>query len=119
LLSNPPVGDTASLQSVMNARILYSSCIDEGTIEREGTEPVLSRINTDLGGWPILQGASWDSSKFNLSNLLFKLRQYNHNIIFKINSDTDETNSSVANILVREIQFFYLNVNRSLSMVSF
>ena len=87
----------------MSARILYSSCIDEGMIELEGVEPVLSRINTELGGWPILQGASWDSSTFNLSNLFFKLQQYNHNIVFKINSDTDETTSSVANIFVRDI----------------
>ncbi len=83
----------------MNARLLYDTCINETKIETDGIEPVLSLIN-ELGGWPILQGSSWNSSTFNLSNLLLKLRQYNYNIIFRINTDTDEKNSSATNILV-------------------
>ncbi len=92
--------ETEELRSVTNARRLYSSCIDEANIEREGIDPILFLINTEFGGWPILQGSSWDSSTFNLSNLLLKLRQYNYNIIFRINTDTDEKNSSATNILV-------------------
>ncbi|CAF4027283.1 unnamed protein product, partial [Rotaria sp. Silwood1] len=71
---------------VMNARILYSSCINETNIEKEGIDPVLLLINTQFGGWPILQASSWNSSTFNLINLLLKLHQYNNNFIFSISS---------------------------------
>jgi hypothetical protein len=100
LLSTTPTNETDELKCVMNARLLYDSCVNEEQIETQGIEPVLSLINTDFGGWPILQGSSWNSSMFNLSNLLLKLRQYNYNIIYKINTDTDEKNSSITNIVV-------------------
>ncbi|CAF2564816.1 unnamed protein product [Rotaria sp. Silwood2] len=100
LLSTISTNETDGLQSVINARILYRSCIDEKKIEIEGIDPVLSLINTKFGGWPILQGSSWNSSMFNLTNLLLKLRQYSYNIIFQIYSDVDEKNSSATNILI-------------------
>ncbi|CAF3611902.1 unnamed protein product [Rotaria sp. Silwood1] len=100
LLSTISTNETGKLQSVINARVLYSSCIDEENIEIEGIDPVLSLINTHFGGWPILQGLSWNSSMFNLTNLLLKLRQYNYNIIFSISSTIDEKNSSATNILI-------------------
>lgn len=85
-----------------NARLLYSTCLDEAQIETEGNEPVLSLISAEFGGWPILQGSSWDNSTFNLSNTLLKLREYNYNIIYSIVSQTDEKNSSAMNILVTD-----------------
>ncbi|CAF3932616.1 unnamed protein product [Rotaria sordida] len=94
--------ETVKLQSVMNARILYSSCINQTNIEIEGIDPVLSLINTQFGGWPILQGSSWNSSTFNLTNLLFKLHQYNYDFIFSIASEIDEKNSSATTILIRQ-----------------
>ncbi|CAF4830699.1 unnamed protein product [Rotaria sp. Silwood1] len=100
LLSITPTDEINKLQSVTNARVLYSSCIDETKIEIEGIDPVLSLINKKFGGWPILQGLSWNSSIFNLTNLLLNLRQYSYNMIFQIYSDVDEKNSSATNILV-------------------
>jgi predicted metalloendopeptidase len=87
---------------VTNARRLYRSCIDEANIEIEGVDPVLSLINKEFGGWPILHGLAWNSSTFDFSNLLLKLRQYNYNIIYKINTETDEKNSSATDIVVSE-----------------
>ncbi|CAF1200289.1 unnamed protein product [Rotaria sordida] len=94
--------ETVKLQSVMNARILYSSCINQTNIEIEGIDPVLSLINTQFGGWPMLQGLSRNSSTFNLTNLLFKLHQYNYDFIFSISSEIDEKNSSATTILIRQ-----------------
>jgi len=103
LLSTTPANETDELQCVINARILYSSCVDEAKIETDGFLPVLSVLETEFGGWPILQGSSWNGSTFSLSNLLLKLRQYNYNIIFRINTDVDEKNSSSTDIAVSEI----------------
>lgn len=100
LLSSTSANETDELQCVINARLLYSTCIDEAMIEMNGTEPILSLIKTEFGDWPILQGSSWDNETFNLSNLLRKLRQYNYNIIFRINTDVDEKNSSATIIAV-------------------
>jgi hypothetical protein len=102
LLSSTSDNETDELKPVINARVLYSSCINEEQIETEGIDPVLTLINKEFGGWPILLGSSWNSSTFNLSNLLLKLRQYNYNIIYRINTDTDEKNSSITDTVVRE-----------------
>jgi hypothetical protein len=68
-------------KAITNARHLYISCIDEYTIEKEGIDRILSLINTEFGGWPILQGSTWDESTFNFSQLWLKLSQY-HNFVF-------------------------------------
>jgi hypothetical protein len=88
----------------MNAHRLYDTCINETQIEEDGSQRVLTLIN-ELGGWPILEGPSWNMTSFNLSTLLFRLRQYNYNIIYRINTDVDEKNSSVTNIVVSSIDY--------------
>lgn len=100
LLSTTPENATDELHCVTNARALYSSCVDEEKIDADGTDHILSLINTEFGGWPILQGSSWNNATFNLSNLLLKLRQYNYNIIYRIGTDVDEKNSSLTDIVI-------------------
>ena len=60
--------------------------MDEARIEMDGVEPVLSIVNDEFGGWPILQGAAWNESTFNLSDLLLKLRKYDDGIIFSVDT---------------------------------
>ncbi|CAF0813568.1 unnamed protein product [Rotaria sordida] len=93
LLTPPLRNDSNEPKAVTNARILYHSCIDEQNIEDDGVYLILSLVNKEFGGWPILQGSSWDNSTFNLLNLLLKLRQYNNDIIFGIGTSIDEKNS--------------------------
>ena len=100
LLSTTSANKNDDLKSVINARALYSSCIDEEKIELVGIEPVLSLINTEFGGWPILQGSSWNSTTFDLANLLLTLRQYDYNFIFGMGTGIDEKNSSTTYIRV-------------------
>ncbi len=61
---------------------------------------VLSILDNELGGWPILNGLSWNQTQFNLSHLLFKLREYNNNIIYNCGTATDDKNSSAYYIRV-------------------
>jgi hypothetical protein len=82
---------------------LYSSCIDDVTIEDDGVKPILSLLETEFGGWPIILGSSWTNASFNLTNLLFKLRQYNYNPVFGINTEHDDKNSSSRIIVVSQI----------------
>ncbi len=78
--------------------------MNESTIESESISEIFSLINNEFGGWPILQGSSWNISSFNFSRLLFKLRQYNHNAIFNVETATDTRNSSAYFIRVIRIQ---------------
>ncbi|CAF1017329.1 unnamed protein product [Rotaria sp. Silwood1] len=100
LLTPSPRNDTNEPKAITNARILYHSCINEQNIEDEGIDLILSLVNKQLGGWPILQGSSWNNSTFNLLNLLLKLRQYNNDIIFGIGTSIDEKNSQEYDIAI-------------------
>lgn len=101
LLSSPMSNITAEPNSVVNARQLYASCIDEQSIEADGVSVIQSFIDTELGGWPILLGSNWDASTFDLSRLLLKLNQYNTFLFFDIDVAIDERNSSNRCIYVR------------------
>ncbi|CAF4676254.1 unnamed protein product, partial [Rotaria sp. Silwood2] len=101
LLSSPPVNNVNEPKAVLNARRFYNSCIDEDEVEANGVDTILSLINTEFGGWPILQGSSWNSAKFDLPNLLFQLRKYYSNTIYRIDTAVNEENSTMHNIEVR------------------
>ncbi len=101
ILTSPLPNDTIDIKAISNARQLYSSCVNELAIESDGVDTVLSIIDNDFGGWPILNGLSWNETQFNLSHLLFKLRLYNNNIIFNCGTTTDDKNSSAYYVRVR------------------
>ncbi|CAF2099472.1 unnamed protein product [Rotaria magnacalcarata] len=94
LLSSPPSSGTVEPTAVKNARNLYQSCIDEAGIESEGVESILGLIKTQFGGWPILEGPSWDNSTFNLMDVLLNLRKYSNSIFYRVGTSIDEKNST-------------------------
>ncbi|UJR21017.1 hypothetical protein I4U23_024117 [Adineta vaga] len=94
LLSMPTSNTTVEPNSIINARRLYASCVNEEAIETDDVRVILSFIDTELGGWPILLGSTWDASTFDLSRLLLKLNQYNTFIFFYIMTGIDEQNST-------------------------
>ncbi|CAF0837890.1 unnamed protein product [Adineta steineri] len=102
ILTLPLPNEMTSIQSIKNARILYDSCNNETNIESDGVDAILSLVNDEFGGWPILQGSSWNATSFNFSNLLLKLREYSNNIIYSCGTSTDDRNSSVYYIRVSQ-----------------
>jgi hypothetical protein len=105
LLSLTPPNGTVEPKAITNARNLYESCIDEVGIETDGVEPVLEILKNEFGGWPILEGAAWNATTFNLSDILLKLRRYDNEIIFSVATATNQENSSVYDIEVSIIVF--------------
>ncbi|CAF1051487.1 unnamed protein product [Adineta ricciae] len=95
ILTLPLPTDMTNIQCINNTRVLYDSCVDEATIETIGVNTLLSTINTEFGGWPILQNSAWNASTYNLSVLLQKLREYNQNIIYSFGTSIDDQNSTV------------------------
>ncbi|CAF0915198.1 unnamed protein product [Adineta ricciae] len=100
ILTPPSANDTAEPKAVINARKLYHSCIDEERIEDEGVDTILSLIQIEFGGWPIIQSTSWNNSTFDLFKVLLKLRKYNNDIIFGIGTSIDEKNSTEYDLIV-------------------
>ncbi|CAF1185487.1 unnamed protein product [Rotaria sordida] len=100
ILTPLPTNDATEPKAISNARVLYHSCINEENIEKEGIDSILLLINQEFGGWPILQGSSWNASTFNLFNLLLKLRQYSNDIIFSVDTSIDEKNSTEYEIVI-------------------
>ncbi|CAF0828341.1 unnamed protein product [Adineta steineri] len=93
ILTPSSTNDTNEPNAIINARNLYHSCINEQHIEDEGINPILSLINNEFGGWPIIQSL-WDNSTFDILDLLLKLRKYNNNILFGIGTSVDDRNST-------------------------
>ncbi len=99
LLSSLPSNGNIESKAVINAR-LYNSCIDEDAIEEEGVGELLSLIDTEFGGWPILKGSTWNNSTFNFSELWFKLSQYNNFVFYDVETKISKKNASTYHIQV-------------------
>lgn len=108
LLSTPPSHEMNEPTAITNARILYDTCLNEDNIEAEDVTPILSLIDRELGGWPILKGSYWNNSSFDLLNLLVTLRKYSSNVIFAMGTSTDEKNSTEYDI---EVKVFFSLLN--------
>ncbi|CAF4768743.1 unnamed protein product [Rotaria sp. Silwood1] len=101
----------------MNARRMYASCVDEDGIEAEGIDTILSFVNTELGGWPILQGSTWNNATFNFSRILLKLNEYWSSVLYNIGTQIDSKNSSFQGIrfdFLGYLREFYLLANITL-----
>lgn len=108
LLSATPSNTTKELDAIVNARRYYNSCVHEEQIETDGIDTILSLINNEFGGWPIMQGFNWNNSNFNFAQLLIKLNEYNSFSFYAAATSINDKNSSSMGIRVGSniIQFF-------------
>ena len=60
LLEEDPSED--DFESYKLARAYFRSCMNEARQEEVGVEP-LKKVLRELGGWPVLEGPSWNSKK--------------------------------------------------------
>ena len=113
LLSSNTTDTTAA---VAHARTLYASCINEAQIEHEGVAAVMDIVNNEFGGWPILHGTAWNDTTFNLTQLLLQLRKYDDAIIFSVTTATNQENSSVYDIEVRDLYTGFSTHDRNICL---
>jgi len=52
-----------------SARKLYSSCMNQDQIEKDGRALILKTVE-ELGGWPVLQGQEWNTDAFTWQKLV-------------------------------------------------
>ena len=77
------------------ARDVYKACMDLDQIEKVGLEP-LKQMLKEMGGWPVLEGSSWDESQFSWIETVYTFRAHGYSTDYLIDFSivTDSKNSS-------------------------
>ncbi|KAJ8668512.1 hypothetical protein QAD02_010175 [Eretmocerus hayati] len=76
----PKPGDPRAFKLV---KILYDACMNKSLIEEQGLDP-LHRILKDLGGWPLLEGDTWNEDEFNWKESVYKFRKMGYSVDYFI-----------------------------------
>ncbi|KAI5709268.1 hypothetical protein M8J76_014310 [Diaphorina citri] len=61
------------------AKNLYKVCMNKTQIELQGLDHMKS-ILKHLGGWPVLEGDSWDEGSFSWKGSVYKFRRYGYSV---------------------------------------
>lgn len=66
---------------------LFYFCHKTAHIEQRGTKPLID-IHKSLGGWPVIEGDSWDESQWSWTKSVkdFRARGYSADYIRKLSS---------------------------------
>ena len=77
------------------ARDVYKACMDEDKIEEIGLQPLKDMLHK-MGGWPVLEGDSWDETLFSWIETVYTFRQHGYSTDYLIDFSivTDSKNSS-------------------------
>jgi len=83
------------------ARAVFHACMDQGRIEQIGLGPLLDNLKS-MGGWPVLEGTSWDEKSFDWIDTTYKFRANSHStdllIDFSIVQDSRNSDWQVIDI---------------------
>lgn len=83
-------------------------CVCVAAIEQVG-DNLMKEFLRALGGWPILD-AIWDESKFNLIDILARLRLYNSRVLVRMWVSADDRNSSTN--VIQVFTLILVNISR-------
>ncbi|NP_001036959.1 neutral endopeptidase 24.11 [Bombyx mori] len=61
------------------AKTLYQACMNRTAIEARGVQPLLDMLKR-LGGWPVLDGQSWDENSFSWEQSVYKFRDAGYSV---------------------------------------
>lgn len=62
---------------------LYQSCMNKEVIEERGVAPLLSVLKA-MGGWPVLEGPSWDRDGFKWYEMVYRFRDMGYPVDYLI-----------------------------------
>lgn len=71
-------------ESVANAKRLYASCVDEASIEERSLTDILTLINKEFGGWPILKEGQFRKNRQALLETMISLRKLDSPQFFEV-----------------------------------
>ena len=62
---------------------LYQSCMNKEVIEERGVAPLLSVLKA-MGGWPVLEGPTWDRDGFKWYEMVYRFRDMGYPVDYLI-----------------------------------
>ncbi|XP_049945688.1 neprilysin-2 isoform X2 [Schistocerca serialis cubense] len=83
-------------RSFQLARKLYSACMNKSLIESRGLAPLQRVLKEELGGWPAVEGDSWDEASFDWRQSVYRFRRAGYSVDYFIDFSvaTDARNST-------------------------
>eukprot|EP00092_Neocalanus_flemingeri_P037441 GFUD01040769.1.p1 GENE.GFUD01040769.1~~GFUD01040769.1.p1 ORF type:complete len:795 (-),score=190.06 GFUD01040769.1:142-2526(-) len=77
------------------AKALFQSCMNTDAIEERGLAPLTSVLKR-LGGWPLLEGNSWNKEEFKWYDMVYRFRDLGYSVDYLVDFSvtTDLKNSS-------------------------
>uniref|UniRef100_A0A1B6DD22 Peptidase M13 N-terminal domain-containing protein n=1 Tax=Clastoptera arizonana TaxID=38151 RepID=A0A1B6DD22_9HEMI len=93
IIEEPSTPDES--RPITMAKIMYKNCMNKSRIEDVGLTQI-KNIVKDLGGWPVLEGDSWDPSSFDWISTTYKFKDKGFSIdyIIDFSITTDVKNST-------------------------
>lgn len=98
---------------IKSAKKLFKACMNTQAIEEDGLKTIKEVFKAVGGGWPLVEGANWDETKFDWVQASYKLRELGYPFaVFldvQVNGDPrDKTNTllEVSNVCSYELNFF-------------
>ena len=78
------------------AKSVFQSCMNKEKIEELGITP-LKRVLRRMGGWPLLEGNSWDKDDFKWYDMVYRFRDMGYSVDYLVDFSvtTDLKNSSM------------------------
>ncbi|XP_049801090.1 neprilysin-2-like isoform X2 [Schistocerca nitens] len=71
-------------RSLQLARNLHTACTNKKRIESRGLEPLQRVLKDELGGWPAVEGDSWDETSFDWLHSIYRFRRAGFSIDYFI-----------------------------------
>lgn len=99
-----PIG-AEDITATANAKKYYQSCIDEKTIEETGVKALLDVINTELGGWSLIN-PTYNQDSHTLVDKLVRLRKLNIQPVFSLYLEVNPKIPSQAILRLRQPGWF-------------
>lgn len=100
-----------------------SCSISLAAIESRGVQPLLDMVKR-LGGWPVLDGDSWDEKSFSWEKSVYNFRGAGYSVDyfldFSISVDVKNSTKRIIDVRIQEYQrrlFFYINLIWSADLV--
>ena len=77
------------------AKSMFQSCMNREAIEERGVAPLTSVLKA-MGGWPLLEGNSWNKEVFKWYDMVYRFRDMGYSVDYLLDFSvtTDLKNSS-------------------------
>ncbi|KAL1428236.1 hypothetical protein MTO96_002636 [Rhipicephalus appendiculatus] len=94
-LVEEPVRAGSEPKFVQKMKYMYQSCLNTTLIDSIAETP-LKRVLSELGGWPVVEGAGWNATRFHWLDALIQYRGfgYSHDILLDLSVIPDFRNNT-------------------------